>query len=172
MLPHRIATPRLTLRPFTPADADDVFQYWRSDPDWPRFNLSVPDEFTRDDARKFVEDVIARSFRDSPVWAIEVSGHAVGVVSLSFDLDFTNGQLGYGIHGDLRGKGLVVEAVEAVMDKAVETHPSLASFCALTDEKNVASHRVLEKLGFAPVDDESGGSSWVKQLRDTESSVR
>ena len=42
MIRNEICTQRLTLRPFDEGDAAAVANYWNSDPNWSRFNESVP----------------------------------------------------------------------------------------------------------------------------------
>ena len=70
MIPERLDTERLKLRPFTRADGRAVFDYWNSDPDWARFNHTVPAEYSETDAEKFVAELISRdrhSVRIAPV---------------------------------------------------------------------------------------------------------
>ena len=66
--------------------------------------------------------------------------------------------VGYGIHAKLRGRGLCVEAVAEVLDRAFSEYAQLNEVDAYTDPANSASIRVLNKLGFAesPVAPEDG----------------
>ncbi len=149
MLPHRLQTTNLMLRPFTANDADAVYAYWKSDPGWERYNASVPLDFTQFDAQRFVDEMCARSRVASPNWAIVHEGTAVGVVSLSFEQAHRVAVIGYGVHGDLRGHGLSAEAVREVLTKAFDAYPQLGKIRAHTNAENAASMRVLEKLGFS-----------------------
>ena len=149
MIPDRLHAPDLTLRPFAADDADAVFAYWQSDSGWARYNASVPADFSLTDARSFVEQMRARDRREGPNWAIVHQGSVVGVVSLVFEQDKRIAIVGYGIHGDLRGRGLTVEAVTTVIDEAFRHVAQLRRIRAHTDARNLASMRVLEKLGFA-----------------------
>ena len=90
-----------------------------------------------------------RDRRRSPSWAILHQGSVVGVVSLTFEQTDSVAVIGYGVHGALRGQGLSVEAVSAVIDQAFEHHKELEKIRAHTDAENRPSIRVLEKLGFA-----------------------
>ena len=148
MIPTEFSTTHLSLRPFDPTDAGDVFAYWSSDPSWERFNASVPEDFTLADAEDFVERMRERDRRAAPNWALVNEGKVMGVVSLVFEENQQIAVLGYGIHSDLRGRGLTLEAVSAVIDLAFEHHGSLQRIRAHTDPENLASRRVLEKLGF------------------------
>ena len=148
MLPELLETARLALRPFTTSDTRDVYSYWRSDSGWERFNASVPSNFTETDAQRFVTEMIGRNREEQPSWAIVLQHSVVGVVSLSFEQDHRVCVIGYGVHGDLRGRGLSAEAAQFVIEKAFEVYPQLQRIRAHTDSENVASIRVLEKLGF------------------------
>ena len=148
MIPERLDTERLKLRPFARADSRAVFDYWNSDPGWQRFNVSVPAEYTETDAEKFVAELISRDRESQPSWAVTLGGEVVGVVSLTFEQSHRIAVIGYGVHGAVRGQGLSGEATKAAVDAAFRTYPSLRKVRAHTDAKNVASTRVLEKLGF------------------------
>ena len=148
MILDRFDTTNLTLRPFTEDDAGAVFAYWSSDSGWERFNASVPSNFTPYDAESFVAEMSARSREDRPNWAVVQLGVVVGVVSLTFEQHFGIAVVGYGVHGDLRGRGFAVEAAGAVIDQAFAKYPQLQRIRAHTDLENASSMRVLEKLGF------------------------
>jgi len=56
-------------------------------------------------------------------------------------------EIGYGINPGYEGKGLMTEAVTAVVNWAAE-QPGVLSIEAETEPNNIASQRVLEKAGF------------------------
>ena len=58
-------------------------------------------------------------------------------------------EVGYILHPDLWGRGLATEAVHAALTDAFACHPGLDRVTADIHPENVASARVLEKLGFA-----------------------
>jgi RimJ/RimL family protein N-acetyltransferase len=149
MMPSRLKTPHLTLRPFNNDDAGAVFGYWQSDPGWERFNASVPSEFSAKDAEDFVADICTRNREERPSWALVHQGTVVGVVSLSFEQGYRIAVVGYGVHGSLRGRGLAAEAVRSVIDAAFGAYPQLRRIRAHTDAENESSIRVLKKLGFS-----------------------
>lgn len=148
MISERLNTVRLELRPFAPADAGAVFEYWSSDPGWAQFNDSVPDEFTKADADEFVAELIARDREVQPSWAVVLDEKVVGLVSFKFELNHGIAVIGYGIHGAIRGQGLAGEAVRTAIDAAFLTYSGLQKIRAHTDAENAASIRVLAKLGF------------------------
>lgn len=149
MIPEQLETAWLKLRPFEENDAKFVFEYWRSDPAWERFNASVPQDFGLTDAEDFVSSMCKRDRDVAPHWALVYQGAVVGVVSLTFEQDNRIAVIGYGVHGDLRGQGLSAEAASAVIDQAFVHVPELHKIRAHTDPDNRPSMRVLEKLGFS-----------------------
>ena len=149
MIPDHLETTRLTLRPIKADDASAVLDYWQSDPSWQRYNASVPKDFHLADAEDFVTTMRNRDRRSAPSWALVHQGIVVGIVSLTLEQDYRIAVIGYGVHGDLRGQGLSVEAAFAVIDQAFEHHAELKKIRAHTDAENLPSVRVLEKLGFS-----------------------
>jgi ribosomal-protein-alanine N-acetyltransferase len=149
MLPDQLDTAHLTLRPFKADDASAVLDYWQSDPSWERYNASVPEDFHLADAEDFVNTMCSRDRCSSPSWALVYQGTVGGIVSLTLEQSDRVAVIGYGVHSDLRGQGLSVEAAFAVIDQAFEHYAELKKIRAHTDPENVPSMRVLEKLGFS-----------------------
>lgn len=149
MIPEHLETEHLTLRPFTKDDANAVFEYWNSDPGWERNNASVPQDYSLADAHDFVAEMCARDRTHRPNWALVQKGVIIGVVSLTFEQDRRVAVIGYGVHADLRGRGLSVEAASAVIDEAFTHLVELQRIRAHTGVDNRPSMRVLEKLGFS-----------------------
>jgi RimJ/RimL family protein N-acetyltransferase len=56
--------------------------------------------------------------------------------------------MGWSIHRPLWNKGLATEAARAVVDASFAAHTPLRRIGARADARNVASHRVMEKLGM------------------------
>lgn len=148
-LPDQLQTARLFMRPFVAGDGPAVHTYWKSDPGWERFNDSVPSGFSESDANNFVAEISGRDRSEQPSWALVHSDKVVGVVSLSFDEGHRTATLGYGIHADLRGRGLCIEAVQKILDCAFSRISELDEIRARTDRENTASIRVLKKMGFS-----------------------
>jgi len=48
----------------------------------------------------------------------------------------------------VRGTSTTYEAARAVVDAAFAAHASLRRIGAIADDRNIASHRVMEKLGM------------------------
>ena len=147
----KLQTPRLFLRPIAVSDAPalfasrsdpDVMRYW----DWPT-QKSVAD----------VEDIFrlyAPAPRDESMlwWAVALSpdGPAIGECDLSeIDHHHRRGELGFMFAKAHWGKGYASEAAQAVIAYAVGAL-KLERLTARVHAGNLASMRLLERLGFRP----------------------
>jgi len=142
-------TGRLRLRPFTDADADDLFalqsnayvlRYWDAPP-W-----SEPAR-----AQRFI--AACRQMADDGTGArLAIDGNSdgafIGWCSLTrWNPDYRSAALGYCLNDAAWGHGYATEAARALLDWAFHTL-DLNRVQAETDTRNLASARVLEKLGF------------------------
>jgi RimJ/RimL family protein N-acetyltransferase len=150
MLPTpALDTPRLRLRPFGGADADDLFamhssahvlRYWDSPP-W------------RDPGRAERFIGVCRQMADegtgTRVAVDRLPDEAfIGWCSLNrWNPDHRTASLGYCFDAAAWGHGYATEAARALLGWAFDTL-DLNRVQALTDTRNTASARVLEKLGF------------------------
>jgi RimJ/RimL family protein N-acetyltransferase len=145
-LPETIETEHLLLRPYRFEDADDVLAF-ASDEEWGKF-LPVPRPYKRTDAIEFLARMALLDRVTHPTWAIVVDERAVGGINVRFDFDGRLAEMGWSIARPLWGRGLGTEAARVVLDAAFHTHPDLNRVRAMADARNVASHRVMEKLGM------------------------
>ena len=147
--PPTLATARLRLRPVVDADADDLFalhrsarvlRYWDAPP-WDHPDRA--ERFVAASRRMAEEGSGARLAID------RVSdGTFVGWCSLTgWNPGFRSARMGYCLVEAAWGYGYATEAAGAVLQWAFDTL-DLNRVQAETDTRNVASARVLEKLGF------------------------
>lgn len=144
-----LSTDRLRLRPFTDADADDLFalhssahvlRYWDAPP-WSE--RSRADRFVAA-CRQMAQDGTGARF------AIDRRSDAafLGWCGLTrWNPDHRSAALGYCFHEAAWGRGYATEAAGAVLRWAFDTL-DLNRVQAETDTRNLASARVLGKLGF------------------------
>jgi ribosomal-protein-alanine N-acetyltransferase len=144
-----LRTARLQLRPFADGDADDLFalhsnayilRYWDAPP-WSE--RARAERFIATCARMAEEGSGARLAID------RASDKAfIGWVSLTRrNPDYRSASMGYCLDGASWGHGYATEAGRALLQWAFDTL-DLNRVQAETDTRNVASARVLEKLGF------------------------
>ncbi|MGD9702477.1 MAG: GNAT family N-acetyltransferase [Acidimicrobiia bacterium] len=146
LLPFRTA--RLLLRPFTATDAPALAAY-RSDPDVARFqDWDLP--FSVEDAEKLIAGQAGQSGPERGGWyqiAIEHDGELVGDLALGLDDSGQLATLGYSLRSDRQGSGFATEAAEALIDRLFESF-GIHRVAATLDPANIASARLLERLGF------------------------
>ena len=84
-------------------------------------------------------------------WAIEQKdGTQIGDLCFKGLNDDGSVEIGYGITEENQGKGYATEAVEAVLDWALN-QSGICQVEAETEWENRKSQRVLEKCGFSPL---------------------
>lgn len=148
VLPEVIGTERLVLRPFRLADVDDVLAY-AQDSEWSRFLRILPQPYEREHAEQFVARQLLLDRITHPAWAITLDGTVIGGVNLMFHLEHCSAEMGYSVGREHWSKGICTEAARAVIDAAFRTHRDLNRVYARADSNNVASQRVMEKVGMA-----------------------
>ncbi|MGE0527900.1 MAG: GNAT family N-acetyltransferase [Bdellovibrionales bacterium] len=150
-LQPRLESDRLILEAYTGADIEDVFSY-ASHPEVTRF-LTWSAHKTLDDSRNFLD------------WVQTSTRYEVGALVMTFairskqskrvmgSIGFRQpqpwvGQIDYVLGRDHWGKGLMTEAACTVRDWALNTLPEIVRFQAYCQPENVASTRVMQKLGM------------------------
>jgi RimJ/RimL family protein N-acetyltransferase len=156
-------THRLLLRQFTEDDAALLFDL-DSDPEVMRF-IGPPWQTNIDGYRQIIRDRFLAQYERGDGFGClgifdKVSGEFFGWVFLRPALEhrmaaeagFREGELelGYRLRRAAWGKGIATEASRAVLDQAF-TAPGPLHFVALALVGNVASTRVMEKLGMKKV---------------------
>jgi RimJ/RimL family protein N-acetyltransferase len=168
-----IETSRLRLRQFADTDVDELWPFV-SDPELPRM-MSWAAHTDRGQTLEWLRHAQAGYANSTGVtWAIELDGKIAGCVSLD-GVRFVLGawridraELGYWIAPAHWNKGLMTEAAHAVVRTGFET-VGLHKITVGCIAENVASRRVIEKLGFRPVgrleDDVWRDNRWWSVLR-------
>ena len=147
-----LKTPRLTLRPWRGSDLGDFYEYARVDgvgqmAGWlPHENIEVSRE------------VLIRFIEGKKTFALEYEGKVIGSLGVETyneanfpELDALQGRaIGYVLSKDYWGRGLMPEAVQAVIDYLFET-AGLDFILISHFEWNRQSARVIEKNGLKPI---------------------
>ncbi len=145
-----ITTHRLILRQYRPEDAEDMYLNWASDPEVTKY-LTWPTHTGPGVTRTVLGSWISR-YEDGGFfnWAIEwkESGRVIGniaVVKLEEAIDAA--EIGYCLGRAFWGRGIMPEALRAVMDYLFDT-AGLNRITAGHDTRNLKSGRVMEKAGM------------------------
>jgi ribosomal-protein-alanine N-acetyltransferase len=144
-----LVTDRLILRKVTPGDAEAVFAY-ASDPEVTRYVIW---EMHRsiEDSRNFL-DLVTSKYESGgePEWAVVYKGdhRFVGTCGIvSWEPYHARAELGYALSRDYWGRGLMAEAVGAMISFGFR-EMNLNRIEARCIAENSASARVMEKAGM------------------------
>lgn len=146
MKPVELRTERLLLRTFQSGDVEDSLAY-RNDAEFVRYLPHISHPFTRADAITFVHTNMTLRADDSATFAVTLNGTVIGTVNLELELPKRRAMLGYALGRKWWNRGFATEAARALLAWGPTVY-DLGQFWASTDLRNVASQRVLEKLGF------------------------
>lgn len=136
----RITTERLLLRPARPDDLD-AFHHVLSDPGATRF-WSTPPHASLAETREWLDGMLTIPDGEGEDFVVEFDGKLIGKAGL-----FRFPEIGFIIHPDWWGKGLMREALVPVIARAFAVH-RLPRIEADVDPRNMRSLRLLERLGF------------------------
>jgi RimJ/RimL family protein N-acetyltransferase len=136
----------VVLRAWRMEDAPAVAEACR-DAEIARWLAFVPQPYTSDDARRYIQECIEASDDRRP---FAITDAETGAVIGSIDLRITRlgaGHIGYWMAADARGRGLGTAALRTLTRWAIE-ELGVGRVELVTDPDNIASQRVAEKAGF------------------------
>lgn len=145
-----IETDRLILRRFTIDDAEDMYNNWASDPEVTKF-LTWPTHSSVDVSRYVLNDWVPHYEEgDYFNWAMELkeNGQVIGNISVVEVKERAEAaDMGYCMSRAYWGRGLMPEALKAVMDYLFDV-VGLNRVAACHDVNNPKSGRVMDKAGM------------------------
>lgn len=159
------------MRPLQSEDATDLLTVLEKDP-------SIRQRVTVAERMGNPNDVVreVQAYQSDPEglirYAVLCDEKCVGLVSFwkdhgYFGQDFEPDSYGFGyfIDPSLRGKGLITDAVRAIMTRAPEVI-GVRRFIAFCEDDNVASSKVLLKLGFKKTNETftEPKNGWVERM--------
>ena len=146
----QIETERLTLRQFTPGDAEFIIKLLNE----PSFIQNIGDRGVRTlpDAEKYLANGPVSSYAKNGFGLLAVTltdtGQLIGMCGLIKRDTLEDVDIGYAFLPEFWSKGYALESVQAVMSHAKEV-VGLKRVVAIVDPANARSIRVLEKVGMA-----------------------
>ena len=151
-----IATQRLILRRFDDSDLEAFIAY-RGDPQVARHQSWS--EIDTDQARAFIRGQQAIAFVAPYEWfqiaiADFSNGRLLGDVGVCVRATGTVAEIGFTLARQSQGRGIAFEAVSRVLTLIFEA-TRVESVEAITDLRNIASMRLLTRLGFSQTKIES-----------------
>lgn len=143
-----IQCPGFILRPWKISDADTIPKHANNIKVANQLRDHFPHPYTRRNAKQWIEMV--KSMND-PVkyFAIEVEGEAAGSIAITLKQDVyrMNAEIGYFLGEKYWRRGIVTEALKAVVTYGFETFDIIRIY-AEPYADNLASRKALEKAGF------------------------
>jgi RimJ/RimL family protein N-acetyltransferase len=169
--PYPIETARLSLRPLTAGDLDDVHAYY-SRPEVTRYLYW--DTRDRERSREALEDYSRWTGLDGEGDGMVLAmvprdvGRVVGQVSLHwFSEEHRQGEIGFIVNPDYHGRGLAREAAVVLLRLGFE-ELGLHRITGRCDARNLASARLMERLGMRReahlVENELIKGEWTDEL--------
>lgn len=145
--PERIETERLVLRKPRLRDAPDIFTAYAQDPEVTRYLTWRPHQNVEETYQ--VVGQMLKHWESGGTCPFAITTRAldtiIGMIAMHPD-GFRLG-IGYVLARAHWGKGYVPEAAQAIIDWALQ-QPFIYRIYATTDVENLASRRVLEKVGM------------------------
>ncbi|WP_431246792.1 GNAT family N-acetyltransferase [Leifsonia xyli] len=141
---------RVTLSVPAEADIDRIAELC-ADPDIARWT-TVPSPYRRENAVGFVTSVVPDGWASDRVctWAIRVDGELVGMIGIH-DVHQHQGEIGYWLAREARGRGVMAEAVALVVEYGFGPAPeglALSRMVWRAMAGNAASAAVARRAGF------------------------
>lgn len=146
-----IRTGRLVVRRLRQTDLER-FAGYRADPVLARYQGWAP--MTLDEAREFIASMLTQSTLEPESWvqlaiANGTSDELLGDIGLCLH-ENGDAEVGFTLCQQAQGKGFATEALRGLARKLLRL-PEVARIVGITDERNSASIRVLERLGMTLV---------------------
>ncbi len=151
MLPQH--TPRTTLRRLAASDLD-AFHAYRSDAEVGRYQGWTP--MTREQAQAFLAEMSTAPFCLDEIWfqlaiAECASGRLIGDIGICVHAgDDAHAEIGFTLAPQAQHLGLGTEAVRTAVAMLFE-HTGVKRIVGITDARNIASLRLLERIGMGQV---------------------
>ena len=149
-----IFTKRLLLKPLGSEYLQTVIDY-AMDSENIRYMVHLPNE-SIDETVSFLKSVDMEWEKENPEFyefAILYQNNHIGAVSIYFENGI--GELGWIVNKKYQGNGLAYEAAESLV-KHFAANWGTTHFIAHCDTENIASYKIMEKLGMIRIDKHGG----------------
>ncbi|CAH8318743.1 unnamed protein product [Eruca vesicaria subsp. sativa] len=142
-----MGSPKIFLRPFNLSDAGDVLK-WAGDDDVTRYLRWDSIKTVEEAQQHILQKAIPYTWRRSV--SLVDNGRSIGYVSIKPDSGdgSCRANLGYAVSKEFWGRGIATVAVRMAVDQALEAFPVVVRIQAVVEVENIASQKVLEKVGF------------------------
>jgi RimJ/RimL family protein N-acetyltransferase len=143
-----IKTERLVIREAQEEDATFIFKLLNN-PTWIKF-IGERNINNLDDAKMYIQNSLINSYRQNGfgMYLVEEqsSGKKMGLCGLLKREELDHVDIGFAILPEYAGKGYTFEAARIIIEKC-----PFATIYGITSQDNIASRKLLEKLGMRHV---------------------
>ena len=151
-LSERLHGLQCVLRPYRAGDGSAVFRAVdRSRADLKHWVTWVDEYPLEEDSERYARRMsakwIARESLNLGIWSPDETELYGGIGIHAIDWTVPSGEVGYFLHADARGKGIATEALRMVVRLGFD-EIGMNRLCATCDAVNLASWRLLERVGF------------------------
>ncbi len=155
-----IVTPRLVVRPFRASDLDGFLAY-QGLPEVRRYLRGEP--MDEEEAVRFLAGQAALRGDERGKWhgfAVEqiADGKMIGDVGVFLQKEVDEGDVGFQFHPAYHGQGFAQKAVRGLLGHLFESSERVTAHC---DARNVASWRLMERLGMRRVSESGEGFGYA-----------
>ena len=148
---YPLITKRLSIKPLEQADLENFVKY-RQDPLIARYQSWTPD-YSKAQGQKLIDSQVGQMIPKPGDW-LQLGMHLHSTLELIGDLalhkieaDEGCFEIGFTVDRRFQGNGYALEAASTLIDALVQNYAALR-IIASADERNLASLRLLSKLGF------------------------
>ena len=135
-----------TIRPFKTEDLLNIHAY-ASNEETTKYMLWGPN--TLEDTQGFLNYVLS-CYEKNPIthyeYGVEYEGNIIGGIALIVDYETMKAEMGWIIHKDYQRRGIMYQAALQIIEFAKTLN--IKTIYATADSRNVASYKLMEKLGF------------------------
>ena len=152
---NAIETERLILRPLNLTDAETAYHGWTGDPEVAKYVSWLP-HHSIDDTIQWLKEIEWKQDEDGNIipndnyiwgFVLRETGELFGSGGLIWEADWQLFQVGYNIMKTHWSRGYTTEAMRAIL-KFAASNLGIKKVAGGHAKENLASARVLEKLGF------------------------
>jgi len=138
----------ITLRPWKTADLPALLMHANHEAIARNMTDGFPFPYTEEAGIRFLN--LCAQHDPAHILAIVHEGQAIGSIGVHplGDIFRKNAELGYWLAPEFHGKGIMPEALKQMLKYVFEHFPELDRLFARPMGRNLASQRVLEKVGF------------------------
>jgi len=152
LLPRSFTSARLVLRGWLIKDTAEVYAY-SSDPVWGVY-LDLPTPYSFQDAKAFIASHSNMMHFPRFSWAITSNGELLGGINIRYLNSMKHTSVGWAIKRPLWGLGYGSEAAEALISMVFRQDQTVSMIKAEADRRNIASIRVMKKVGMSIVEED------------------